>query len=78
VAAATAFPTFPTFPTHVMEKKMRRRSPWGRWHEDWCAIFRGKSCDCDDNEDRRPRRRPSPLSGGNVPPKKRELELEEV
>jgi hypothetical protein len=31
---------------------MRRKSPWGRWHEDWCAVFRGKSCDCDDDDHR--------------------------
>jgi hypothetical protein len=62
-----------------MRKKtpMHRRSPWGRWHESWCAVFRGKSCDCDD-DDRRPQgRRRSPLSGGDVPPK-RERELEDA
>jgi hypothetical protein len=58
---------------------MRRNSPWGRWHEDWCAIFRGKSCDCDDDGGHRePRRRLPPLGGGGVPPKKRERELEDV
>jgi hypothetical protein len=59
-------------------KRSKKLPPWSRHHESWCAVFRGKSCDCDDNDDRRPRRRPSPLSGGNVPPKKRERELEEV
>ena len=42
---------------------MPRKSPWGRWHESWCAIFRGKSCDCDDDGGHRePRRRLPPLA----------------
>ena len=38
---------------------MPRKSPWGRWHESWCAVFRSKSCDCDDDDGghREPRRR---------------------
>jgi hypothetical protein len=45
---------------------MPRLYPWGRWHESWCAVFRGKPCDCDDSSDRpRPRKRP-PLIGGSA------------
>ena len=59
---------------------MPRKSPWGRWHESWCAVFRGKSCDCDDDDGghREPRRRQPPLGGGGAPPKKRERELEDA
>jgi hypothetical protein len=57
---------------------MPRKSPWGRWHEDWCAIFRGKSCDCDDGGGHRePRRRLPPLSGGGAP-LKNQNELEDA
>jgi hypothetical protein len=55
---------------------MRRRKlpPGSRHHEEWCAIFRGKSCDCDD-DDRRPPPQHRPLAGGGADtPKKKELE----
>jgi hypothetical protein len=59
-------------------RQPKKLPPWSRHHQDWCAIFRGKSCDCDD-DDHRPRgRRRSPLSGGGVPPKKLERELEDA
>ena len=60
---------------------MRRKlPPWSRHHESWCAIFRGKTCDCDDGGGRRTRRRRNlPLGGGEAPPKQeRELEEEGV
>ena len=59
---------------------MPMKSPWGRWHEDWCAIFRGKSCDCDDDGGyREPRRRRlPPLGGGGAPLKNQERELEDA
>ena len=59
---------------------MPRKFPWGRWHESWCAVFRGKTCDCDDGSDyREPRRRLPPLGGGGAPPKnKKQRELEDA
>jgi hypothetical protein len=58
---------------------MHRKSPRGSRHESWCAVFRGKSCDCDDaGGHREPRRRQPPLGGGGAPPKKRERELEDA
>jgi hypothetical protein len=37
--------------------------PGSAWHQYWCAIFKGKKCDCDD--DHRPRRpHPRPLRDG--------------
>lgn len=30
-------------------KRQPKLPPWSRHHEPWCAIFRGKSCDCDDD-----------------------------
>jgi hypothetical protein len=54
---------------------MRRRKPppGTHHHEPWCAIYRGKSCDCDDDGGHRsPQHRP--LAGGDAPLKKRELE----
>jgi hypothetical protein len=56
----------------------RKLPPGSRHHEDWCAIYRGKPCDCDDDGDRRPRRRPAPLSGGAAPAPKREKQLEDA
>jgi hypothetical protein len=44
----------------------RRLTPGGRWHQWWCAVFQGKSCDCDDLRDPPPKLR-SPLSGGGEP-----------
>jgi hypothetical protein len=59
--------------------KRRKLPPWSRHHEEWCAVYRGKGCDCDDGNDRRPRRR-RPLSGDGAPPpeRKKEKELEEA
>ena len=58
---------------------IHRKSPRGRWHKSWCAVFRGKPCDCDDDGGHRePRRRQPPLGGGSAPPKKREHELEDA
>ena len=57
----------------------KKLPPWSRHHETWCAIFRGKPCDCDDDGGHRePRRRQPPLGGGGAPPKKRERELEDA
>jgi hypothetical protein len=57
----------------------KKLPPWSRHHEKWCAVFRGKSCDCDDDGGHRePRRRQPPLGGGGAPPKKRERELEDA
>jgi hypothetical protein len=58
---------------------MRRQKlpPGTRHHEPWCAIFFGKSCNCDDDDHRPPRHRPPPLSGGEEP-LKHEREVEEV
>lgn len=58
------------------ETELNRRLPPGsRHHQYWCAIFRGKRCDCDD---RPPRARVQPrLDGGGAVNKaraKRELE----
>jgi len=55
----------------------KKLPPWSRHHENWCAIFRGKSCDCGDDGRRPQVRRRSPLSGGDVPPK-RERQLEDA
>jgi len=55
----------------------KKLPPWSRHHESWCAVFRGKPCDCDDDNHRPAGRRRSPLSGGDVEPK-RERALEEV
>jgi hypothetical protein len=55
----------------------KKLPPWSHHHEPWCAVFRNKPCDCDD-DDHRPRhghRRLRGGSGGVVPPeRKRELE----
>jgi hypothetical protein len=57
-------------------KRSKKLPPWSRHHEPWCAVFRDKPCDCDD--DHRPRyghRRLRGGSGGVVPlERKRELE----
>ena len=51
----------------------RKPSPWSRHHEFWCAIFRGKPCDCDD--DSRPSRIVRrPRSGSDTPAPRRERE----
>jgi hypothetical protein len=55
----------------------KKLPPWSRHHESWCAVFRGKPGDCDDDDHRPASRRRSPLSGGDVPPK-RERVLEEA
>jgi hypothetical protein len=57
---------------------MRRRKlpPGSRHHEPWCAIFRGKRCDCaDDNDGDNDRR---PVSGGGAPAPEWEKELEDA
>jgi hypothetical protein len=55
-------------------KKRRTLPPGSRHHERWCAVYRGKACDCDD-DNRRPHRRPRPLpSGGTAPAEHEELE----
>jgi hypothetical protein len=58
---------------------MRRRKlpPWSRHHEPWCAVYRGKLCDCDD-DDHRPRYRQGPIAGGGAPAPKRKKELEDA
>jgi hypothetical protein len=28
----------------------KKLPPGSRHHEPWCAIFRGKRCDCDDDD----------------------------
>jgi hypothetical protein len=59
---------------------MRRRKlpPWSRHHEEWCAVYRGEPCDCDNDTGGRKRRpKPSPLQSGGVTPKQ-EKELEDA
>jgi hypothetical protein len=54
----------------------RKKLPsWSRHHELWCNIFRGGSCNCDDDDGcfRRPRR-PRPSGDSNGPVLERELE----
>jgi hypothetical protein len=58
-------------------KGQRKLPPWSRHHEPWCGVFKGKACDCDDNDDRRPRGR-RPISGADAPAPRRERELEEA
>ena len=59
---------------------MRRRKlpPWSRHHEPWCAVFHGKTCDCDDDSRRPPKNRPRPLTGRGVPVPERKRELEDA
>jgi hypothetical protein len=52
----------------------RRLTPTGRWHQHWCAVFNGKSCDCDDSRPRDPRIIRRSPSGEVAPRKERELE----
>jgi len=56
----------------------RKLEPWRRHHEPWCAIFRGKSCDCDDNGREREHPHHPPLQGGPAGKRERELEGEQV
>ena len=56
----------------------RKLESWRRHHEPWCAIFRGKSCDCDDGGGREHAHRPRPLQGGPAGKRERELEGEQV
>jgi hypothetical protein len=57
-------------------KPPKKLPPWSRHHEPWCAVYRDKPCDCDDdNHTPRRHRRLRGGSGGVVPPeRKRELE----
>jgi hypothetical protein len=57
-----------------MSRRPKQLPPWSRHHEPWCAIVRGKPCDCDDEGRRRRRRRRQPLSGGDVAAAEREKE----
>jgi hypothetical protein len=54
----------------------RKLPPWSRHHEPWCAIFQGRSCDCDD--DFGPPRRRRPLPSGDAPAPDREREFEDA
>jgi len=55
----------------------KKLPPWSRHHASWCAIFRGKSCDCD-NLPPGDRKRVSRGGPGGVEPLKKEKELEEA
>jgi hypothetical protein len=61
----------------AMRRPKLKLPPGSRHHEEWCAIFRGKRCDCDDDhgDDRHQRR---PVSGSDAPQPKREKELEDA
>jgi hypothetical protein len=52
----------------------KKLPPWSRHHEPWCAVFRDKPCDCDDDDPRPPQRSPR----GGAPPPERKQELEDV
>jgi hypothetical protein len=57
---------------------MRRKlPPWSRHHERFCAIYRGRPCDCDDDKGP-PRYRRRPLAGGNAPAPEPEKQLEDA
>jgi len=58
-------------PNGIISPFFKRRGPDGKIHEGWCAIFKGDCCSCD-NDGRKKRRRPEPLSG--APAAKKELE----
>ena len=56
---------------HLDELEARRNKtlpPGSRWHQYWCAIFKGGRCDCDDDPQPTPRRRQGPSSAGAKPP----------
>ncbi len=51
-----------------MRRKHTERSGTVSWHEDWCPIFEGSTCHCNDDDRRRRRPRPNlPLGGGEQP-----------
>jgi hypothetical protein len=85
VATKGAFPHFAHFPhLHLEillpeETNMKRRAlpPGSRHHEPWCAVFRGKRCDCDDDR-HLPRYRHRPLAGGGTSAPKLEKEPEDA
>jgi len=56
----------------------RKLPPWSRHHQYWCAIFDGKTCNCDDDNGRGRRRRSPPLSGGGAPKEKEKEQLEDA
>lgn len=56
--------------------KRRKLPPGTRHHEDWCAVYRGEACNCDDDNGG-PRYRRRPVAGGGGAPK-REKKLEEA
>jgi hypothetical protein len=54
-----------------LERERNKRLPPGsRWHQCWCAIFKGKKCDCDDDNYRPGTRRLRGGGGAAVPTKK--------
>jgi hypothetical protein len=55
-------------------KKPKKLPPGSRYHESWCAIFRGKTCDCDDLPPGPRRRRPPPDGDAPTPDREREME----
>ena len=58
-----------------IEAERNKTLPRGsRWHQYWCAIFRGKPCDCEDDAGGQRRRQPRPRSGGSSANAKVEFE----
>jgi hypothetical protein len=54
--------------------RRRKRAPWSRHHEDRCAAYLGKPCDCDDDNHRPPEYKYGPLAGGGTPAPERKKE----
>jgi hypothetical protein len=54
--------------------KRRKLPPGSRHHLDWCAVFRGGRCDCEDDDHRPPPRRRRPLPSGGAAERDKELE----
>jgi len=52
----------------------RKLPPGTRHHEPWCAIFWGKTCDCDDDHGPEPYYKIRGGGGGQLPKKAKELE----
>ena len=65
-------PRRPSTEDHINRLEQQRNKtlpPGSRWHQYWCAIFQGKSCDCDDGGRRLQPKRLSPDKGGASSPR---------